>query len=111
MSEQSDDKVVQYESGEIDEDRMNSLYEGVFEALAPNLILQFNTSTPGSMTTEEMVVVSGWDGEELTLRAQDSQHYKLKDGAEGVGLYASKSGHFIDHYVDVVTIEVVGVGS
>lgn len=109
MSVENSDE--QFEEGQIDESRMNRLFEGLFGALAPNLIVQFNVSAPGSMTTEEMVVYEGWDGEELLLRTHLDTYYKLKNGAEGLGLYGETDGHFIDHYAEVTTIEVVGVGN
>jgi len=89
-----------------------SLYEQVAESLAPNLLVQFNTSDPTTMTTEEMVVTQPWDDdmEKLSLKAGEDW-VVLKDGPDGFGVYEEVDGHYLDLYTEVTTIEVVGVGS
>lgn len=90
-------------------------YDAIINALGAPLIVQFNTSDPTSMTTEEFHVEHTNDDGSVDLRSGETW-YRLRErkpherGSEAYAIFEDQRGEFIDHYVDVTTIEVVGVG-
>ena len=94
-------------------------YLFVIRALDDRAVVQFNSSDPSTMTTTEMQVADPWDGNRLVLRTRtepDEYRHLKRDESGSWALYSEASdsdrsvgGWFVDHYVDVTTVELVAV--